>query len=116
MQSNRARTELKPVEDRPVLKLSEHATTPTVPEARLKQWCMISTMHMITPLVLWIRPLRRQTSQIAVLHGCHGRVAPRSGLAARHFIDVGAGIVDEDYRGDVGVVLLYSTTTRTHLV
>ncbi|XP_054944227.1 deoxyuridine 5'-triphosphate nucleotidohydrolase, mitochondrial isoform X9 [Physeter macrocephalus] len=31
--------------------------------------------------------------------------APRSGLAAKHFIDVGAGVIDEDYRGNVGVVL-----------
>ncbi|XP_073921992.1 deoxyuridine 5'-triphosphate nucleotidohydrolase, mitochondrial isoform X3 [Castor canadensis] len=31
--------------------------------------------------------------------------APRSGLAAKHFIDVGAGVIDEDYRGNVGVIL-----------
>ena len=37
--------------------------------------------------------------------GNYGRVAPRSGLAAKHFIDVGAGVIDEDYRGEVGVVL-----------
>uniref|UniRef100_A0A8C6C0C2 Deoxyuridine 5'-triphosphate nucleotidohydrolase n=1 Tax=Monodon monoceros TaxID=40151 RepID=A0A8C6C0C2_MONMO len=43
--------------------------------------------------------------QIALPNGCYGRVAPRSGLAAKHFIDVGAGVIDEDYRGNVGVVL-----------
>ncbi|WIF29969.1 dUTPase [Orf virus] len=37
--------------------------------------------------------------------GCYGRIAPRSGLAVKHFIDVGAGVIDEDYRGNVGVVL-----------
>lgn len=37
--------------------------------------------------------------------GCYGRVAPRSGLAAKHGIDVGAGVIDEDYRGNIGVVL-----------
>ncbi len=31
--------------------------------------------------------------------------APRSGLAVKHFIDVGAGVIDADYRGNVGVVL-----------
>lgn len=43
--------------------------------------------------------------QIEVPDGCYGRVAPRSGLAAKNFIDVGAGVVDQDYRGNVGVVL-----------
>ena len=43
--------------------------------------------------------------QIAVPEGCYGRVAPRSGLAAKKFIDVGAGVIDYDYRGNVGVVL-----------
>ncbi|CAN7988294.1 unnamed protein product, partial [Ixodes hexagonus] len=43
--------------------------------------------------------------QIAVPDGCYGRIAPRSGLAAKNFIDVGAGVVDQDYRGNVGVVM-----------
>ena len=42
---------------------------------------------------------------IAVPEGTYGRVAPRSGLAAKHHIDVGAGVIDADYRGPVGVVL-----------
>ena len=33
------------------------------------------------------------------------RAAPRSGLAWKHFIDTGAGVIDADYRGNVGVVL-----------
>ncbi len=42
---------------------------------------------------------------IAIPAGTYARVAPRSGLAVKHFIDTGAGVVDEDYRGEVGVVL-----------
>ncbi|KAI8836783.1 dUTPase-like protein [Chytriomyces cf. hyalinus JEL632] len=42
---------------------------------------------------------------IAVPFGTYGRVAPRSGLAVKHFLDVGAGVIDADYRGPVGVVL-----------
>jgi len=34
-----------------------------------------------------------------------GRVAPRSGLAAKHSIDTGAGVIDADYRGEVKVIL-----------
>ena len=42
--------------------------------------------------------------------GTYGRVAPRSGLAVKNFIDVGAGVVDFDYRGNVGVVLFNHAT------
>ncbi|KAI9036001.1 putative deoxyuridine 5'-triphosphate nucleotidohydrolase [Aspergillus affinis] len=42
---------------------------------------------------------------IAVPEGTYGRVAPRSGLAAKHFIDTGAGVIDADYRGEVKVLL-----------
>ena len=34
-----------------------------------------------------------------------GRIAPRSGLAAKNFIDTGAGVIDADYRGEVKVLL-----------
>ena len=37
--------------------------------------------------------------------GLYARIAPRLGLALKKFIDVGAGVVDADYRGEVGVVL-----------
>jgi len=38
-------------------------------------------------------------------YGSYGRVAPRSGLAYKKFINIGAGVVDVDYRGNVGVVV-----------
>ena len=42
---------------------------------------------------------------ISMPPGCYGRIAPRSGLAIKKFIDVGAGVIDSDYRGEIGVVL-----------
>lgn len=42
---------------------------------------------------------------IKVPAGTYGRIAPRSGLAWKFFIDVGAGVIDADYRGNVGVIL-----------
>lgn len=42
---------------------------------------------------------------MACPEGTYGRVAPRSGLALKHSIDVGAGVIDADYRGEVGVIL-----------
>jgi dUTP pyrophosphatase len=42
---------------------------------------------------------------IAVPAGTYGRIAPRSGLASKHSIDTGAGVIDADYRGPVKVLL-----------
>ena len=42
---------------------------------------------------------------ISIPHGTYARIAPRSGLAAKHFIDVRAGVIDYDYRGPVGAVI-----------
>lgn len=42
---------------------------------------------------------------VAIPEGHYGRVAPRSGLAWKHSIDVGAGVIDEDYRGPLNVIL-----------
>ena len=42
---------------------------------------------------------------LAMPSGCYGRIAPRSGLALKKFINVGAGVVDADYRGELGIVL-----------
>ncbi|KAK0491218.1 dUTP pyrophosphatase [Armillaria novae-zelandiae] len=42
---------------------------------------------------------------LAVPIGTYGRVAPRSGLATKHMIATGAGVVDADYRGPLFVLL-----------
>lgn len=68
--------------------------------------------------------------KVELPEGCYGRIAPRSGLAVKNFIDVGgtcvggvlglfyyifffcvAGVVDEDYRGVVKVVLFNHSDT-----
>ena len=38
--------------------------------------------------------------------GWYGRVAPRSGLAANHGVDVLAGVIDPDYRAEVRVLMI----------
>uniref|UniRef100_A0A3P9BJ59 Deoxyuridine 5'-triphosphate nucleotidohydrolase n=1 Tax=Maylandia zebra TaxID=106582 RepID=A0A3P9BJ59_9CICH len=104
--SKRTKTETNPAEERPVLKfakLSEHATTPTRGSAKAAGYDLYSAYNYSIPPM--DKAIVKTDIQIAVPHGYYGRVAPRSGLAAKHFIDVGAGVVDEDYRGNVGVVL-----------
>ncbi len=41
----------------------------------------------------------------AIPENCYGRVAPRSGLALKKGIDIGAGVIDQDYRGEVGAII-----------
>ncbi len=42
---------------------------------------------------------------VAIPEGYYGRVAPRSGLAAKFGIDTLAGVIDPDYRGELLIVL-----------
>ena len=42
---------------------------------------------------------------IKVPDGTYGRVAPRSGLSVKCGLDVGAGVIDSDYRGEVKVLM-----------
>jgi dUTP pyrophosphatase len=42
---------------------------------------------------------------LAIPDGLYGRVAPRSGIAVRNGIDVGAGVIDPDYREELRVLL-----------
>jgi dUTP pyrophosphatase len=43
--------------------------------------------------------------QIEVPEGCYGRIAPRSGLALGKFIDIGGGVIDRSYRGNIGIII-----------
>ncbi|XP_022442879.1 deoxyuridine 5'-triphosphate nucleotidohydrolase, mitochondrial isoform X1 [Monodon monoceros] len=85
------------------VRLSEHATAPTKGSERAAGYDLYSAYDYTVPPME--KALVKTDIQIALPSGCYGRVAPRSGLAAKHFIDVGAGVIDEDYRGNVGVVL-----------
>ncbi len=58
------------------------------------------------------RVMARTGLSVAIPQGFYGRVAPRSGLAAKNGLDVLAGVIDSDYRGEV-CCLLYNTGEET---
>ena len=84
-------------------RLSEHAFAPTRGSKFAAGYDLYSAYDCVIPAKG--KMLVKTDIQIALPPGCYGRVAPRSGLAAKHFIDVGAGVIDYDYRGNVGVLL-----------
>src|SRR6476659_9415735 len=52
------------------------------------------------------RVLARTGLAVAIPEGFYGRVAPRSGLAVKNGLDVLAGVIDSDYRGELCCALL----------
>lgn len=54
------------------------------------------------------RSLAKTGLAVAIPPGYYGRIAPRSGLAMKHGLDVLSGVIDSDYRGEIGC-LLYNT-------
>jgi dUTP pyrophosphatase len=51
------------------------------------------------------RALVRTGLAAAIPEGYYGRVAPRSGLATKKGLDVLAGVIDADYRGEIRCLL-----------
>ncbi|KAI9632154.1 uncharacterized protein MKK02DRAFT_35550 [Dioszegia hungarica] len=86
-----------------VKKLSDRATTPTRGSALSAGYDLYSAEDKVVPKRGKV--LVDLQLSVAVPDGCYGRVAPRSGLASKHSIDTGAGVIDADYRGPVMVLL-----------
>ena len=55
------------------------------------------------------RAMSRTGLAVAIPAGFYGRLAPRSGLAAKKGLDVLSGVIDSDYRGEI-LCLLYNTS------
>jgi dUTP pyrophosphatase len=86
-----------------VKKLSFDAIIPTRGSGGAVGYDIYSTDEVLIPPAH--RALVGSGVAIVLPAGCYGRVAPRSGLAVKHGIQVGAGVVDPDYTGEVKVVL-----------
>ncbi|OAP54643.1 deoxyuridine 5'-triphosphate nucleotidohydrolase [Fonsecaea erecta] len=86
-----------------IKKLSADASTPT----RGSAFAAGYDLYAAKPTTIPARgkALVSTDLSIATPEGTYGRIAPRSGLAAKHFIDTGAGVIDADYRGEVKVLL-----------
>jgi len=103
--------------------LSPYAKVPTRGSAGAIGWDLYALVAKETPTYIKYTQFFEAHERItvptgiavAIPPGYYGRIAPRSGLAVKQGIDVLAGVVDEDYRGEVKVVLL-NTTNESILV
>lgn len=86
-----------------VKKLSEKAVLPSRGSALAAGYDLSSAEETVVPARG--KALVPTDLSVAIPHGTYARIAPRSGLALKHSIDVGAGVIDADYRGPVGVIL-----------
>ncbi|XP_004526010.2 deoxyuridine 5'-triphosphate nucleotidohydrolase isoform X1 [Ceratitis capitata] len=91
-------------------KITENAFVPVRGSERSAGVDLCSAYDLIVPARG--KAVVKTDLQVQVPEGSYGRVAPRSGLAVKNFIDVGAGVVDEDYRGNLGVVLFNHSDTN----
>jgi len=91
------------------VKLSEGALSPTRGSPKSASFDLRSTRSAIIPARG--KELILTDIQIELPGGCYGRIAARSGMALFHHICVRAGVIDEDYRGNVGVLLFNHSDT-----
>ena len=52
---------------------------------------------------------------MSIPKGYYGRIAPRSGLSVKKSIDIGAGVIDSDYRGEVKVLIINNGRNIFHV-
>ena len=84
-------------------KLTENAYIPTRGSARSAGFDLRSAYDCVIPAKGMC--IVKTDIQIRVPDGTYGRIAPRSGLTISNHLDIRAGVVDEDYTGNVCVVL-----------
>lgn len=90
-------------------KLTEHAIAPSKGSKMAAGFDLHSAYDLVVPA--YGKALVKTDIQVELPEDCYGRVAPRSGLSWKNHIDVGAGVIDRDYRGNVGVVLFNHAKT-----
>lgn len=88
---------------------SARATAPTRGSALAAGWDLYAAEESTVPA--HGQAMVATDLSVIVPVGTYGRVAPRLGLAAKHGISTGAGVVDADYRGEIKVILFNHSAT-----
>lgn len=90
----------------PVLQIQKLDPNAKLPKRASEDAIGVDLHALEDAVVMWGDVTKVRTGiAVAIPQGYYGRIAPRSGLAAKHGIDVLAGVIDADYRGEVSVIL-----------
>ena len=86
------------------VKLSNDAIVPRQNTSTDAWYDLFSTEDYV--LEVWERKLFKTNISCAIPEWFYGRIAPRSGLAYKYWIDVLAWVIDSGYRWDIWVILI----------
>jgi len=95
------------------VKLTENALPPTKESPRAAGFDLKSAYSVVIPA--GGNELVKTDLTIQLPTGCYGRIAPRSGLALHHHINVGGGVVDEDFHGNLSMILFNHSDKPFHI-
>lgn len=92
-----------------VKKLSPNATTPTRATEGAAGYDLCASEDTVVPAGM--RKIVRTDLSITIPPLHYGRIAPRSGLSWKQSIDIGAGVIDADYTGAIGMLVINNGST-----
>ena len=97
----------------PIQLLHPNAHIPT----QLEPWAAWYDLYSIDEYILAPGERKLFSTGIAlqIPQWYYGRIAPRSGLAYNHGIDVLGGVIDASYRWAIGVILLNTSDTSLQI-
>lgn len=93
-----------------VKKLSDTAVIPTKGDTFAAGYDLYCSQTCILPA--WARCLVKTDIAMEIPEGFYGRIASRSGLGVKGF-DIGAGVIDSSYRGEIKVVMINATNNES---
>jgi len=93
--------------------LTHHATVPTKATKNSAGYDLYSAKeYLVNPRD---KVLIDTDIAISLPVGTYGRIAPRSSLSSKYMTDIGAGVIDNDYRGPIKVLLFNHSKDQLHI-
>lgn len=86
-----------------IKRLSQNAILPVRGSAQAAGYDLASAEYVVVPA--HGKAIAKTDLAMVIPEGHYGRIAPRSGFSWKKHTDIGAGVIDSDYRGNVGVVI-----------